>query len=161
MVGSGRECPIRDRSALRGKVREQSEERAMRTTAERRAAKAARKAARKAWKIERAERAEIERRKAKQRQRELRCMPYQEYLQTNHWRRVKQAALERSGFECSICGCDHSLQVHHKTYKRKGREKLKDLQVLCGGCHQNMHEGEKPFCFDPLTRAFINLVKSF
>jgi hypothetical protein len=45
--------------------------------------------------------------------------------------------------------------VHHLTYVRLGREKMKDLRILCKGCHANEHEGKVPGVFDPMTREFM------
>lgn len=32
--------------------------------------------------------------------------------------------------------------IHHKTYKRIGKEKLNDLIEVCGACHSAIHEHE-------------------
>jgi hypothetical protein len=34
------------------------------------------------------------------------------------------------------CGHQYSLELHHKTYERLGRELISDLEVLCKGCHE-------------------------
>jgi hypothetical protein len=33
------------------------------------------------------------------------------------------------------------LDVHHRTYENKGKEKLGDLTVLCRECHTKFHKG--------------------
>lgn len=90
----------------------------------------------------------------------LRSMPYHEYLRSVHWRKTRKKAVKRAGGRCSICNSDEPLNVHHLTYERLGREWMGDLQVLCFGCHQNIHEGEKPLCFDPMTSEFIEFARS-
>jgi hypothetical protein len=61
---------------------------------------------------------------------------YQQYLQTDHWKEVRRMALEWAGYKCQVCNSPHELDVHHRTYERKGRERLQDLTVLCRSCHQ-------------------------
>lgn len=69
-----------------------------------------------------------------------RAMPYEEYLRTEWWQKIKKAALRRAGFCCQICGArDKPLQVHHLTYERLGTEADKDLQSLCRDCHKVSH----------------------
>lgn len=69
-------------------------------------------------------------------------MPYAQYLQTGHWRTVRDRALRRAGFRCSKCSTKRDLQVHHLTYARRGAELDDDLEVLCRGCHLGLHVHE-------------------
>lgn len=71
---------------------------------------------------------------------ELRAMPYRQYLRTPEWRRTKAAALLRAGNACSL-NVTHTegLEVHHRTYERRGAELMTDLAVLCHSCHQLYH----------------------
>lgn len=71
---------------------------------------------------------------------ELRTMPYQAYLQTPEWQEKRDQALERSGHRCQLCNSDDSLNVHHRTYERRGNEELSDLTVLCRQCHNLFHD---------------------
>jgi len=72
--------------------------------------------------------------------RELRALPYRDYLQTGHWQKMRIDALKRASYECQECGAIHGeLHVHHITYKRLGRERLRDLRVLCADCHGEVH----------------------
>jgi len=72
-------------------------------------------------------------------------MTYQEYLQTPHWKDVRsrfwKSKLHNS--RCYACGAIENLQVHHKTYKRIGKERLNDFVLLCGNCHKETHQIEK------------------
>ena len=43
------------------------------------------------------------------------------------------------GFKCERCGSKKDLQVHHKTYKRKGHELPGDVELLCKTCHEKEH----------------------
>lgn len=70
----------------------------------------------------------------------LRSMAYEEYLLTPEWRDKRQAALDQAEFACQLCGSTDSLQVHHRTYERRGAERLADLTVLCAECHERFHK---------------------
>lgn len=71
--------------------------------------------------------------------RALRLIPYNEYLQTEHWKRVRERILRQSGYKCQSCGSLCNLNVHHNTYENRGHEKDEDLVVLCFDCHQKFH----------------------
>lgn len=70
---------------------------------------------------------------------ELSALPYSEYLLTPHWRRCRERAFAHYGRVCVLCPTSSGLQVHHRNYKRLGRETLEDLIVLCGRCHAKFH----------------------
>jgi hypothetical protein len=67
-------------------------------------------------------------------------MPYREYLQTAHWRGVREYALMRADYRCQLCNSPESLQVHHRTYDRRGRENYRDVVALCRNCHARFHD---------------------
>ena len=71
---------------------------------------------------------------------ELDAMPYPQYLKTPEWRRTRAAALLRADYACSM-DVNHTegLEVHHRTYERRGAELPADLVVLCHACHQLHH----------------------
>ena len=70
---------------------------------------------------------------------------YQEYLESDHWKDLRKRfwASKLHNRSCYVCGVKSGLQVHHKSYKRIGREKLHDLLLLCGGCHTETHKLDK------------------
>lgn len=70
----------------------------------------------------------------------LRTYPYERYLQTAHWSRVRQAALMRAGHRCELCNGKAGLEVHHRTYERLGCEAAADLITLCSDCHGRVHD---------------------
>lgn len=70
---------------------------------------------------------------------ELRTMPYHEYLQTPEWKKRRFSMLRWSRRRCEECGSKEKLQVHHKTYERRGQELASDLKVLCRDCHETHH----------------------
>ena len=65
---------------------------------------------------------------------------YRDYLKSPHWKRTSARAKARAGYRCQRCGKRFTLQTHHKTYKRIGRERPGDLLVLCRTCHRAMRK---------------------
>jgi hypothetical protein len=74
----------------------------------------------------------------------LRTMSYEQYLRTDHWLKVRDAAIERANRRCALCNSEVNLHVHHRTYERLGRELPGDLTVLCSACHDKFHETLPP-----------------
>jgi len=70
----------------------------------------------------------------------LRNIPYTEYLQTKHWKNIREIALLRANHKCRMCGSKEKLQVHHNTYNNLGNERNEDLTVLCKECHEFLHD---------------------
>ena len=69
-------------------------------------------------------------------------MSYSEYLQTNHWQKIRRQALKRAKYKCQLCSKHNTeLHVHHKTYEHIGQEHnyQDDLIVLCKDCHAKFH----------------------
>lgn len=61
----------------------------------------------------------------------------QEYLKSEHWRLLKQQALLRYN-SCGICG-NHSVDVHHVSYRNLYDVTLEDLRTVCRRCHSEIH----------------------
>jgi 5-methylcytosine-specific restriction endonuclease McrA len=75
---------------------------------------------------------------------QLRKMPYQEYLQTPEWKARRLRHLKSVGYRCQICNASgKTLNVHHRTYIRRGEELYQDLVVLCEDCHETFHREGK------------------
>ncbi len=74
-----------------------------------------------------------------QRTTELKTMPYEEYLQTPEWMERRALMIERAGNRCQVCNSGEDLNVHHRTYERRGNEDPGDLTVLCQQCHAWFH----------------------
>lgn len=65
-------------------------------------------------------------------------MSYPEYLMSDHWKRIRWAALWRARHRCAACGreaTEAELHVHHITRDRLGEEDPADVIVLCRDCH--------------------------
>jgi hypothetical protein len=70
----------------------------------------------------------------------LKTMPYSEYLKIDHWKERRKRHLKSAGYRCQLCNSgDCILDVHHRTYKRRGQERYNDLIVLCRVCHEIFH----------------------
>ncbi len=79
-------------------------------------------------------------------------LPYDQYLKTSHWRRVRSAMLIVRNRTCSATDCDVmgeplsgvdmvDLHVHHVNYVNRGNERFKDLLLLCKRHHLALHNG--------------------
>ena len=67
---------------------------------------------------------------------------YKRYLKTDHWERVKDAALSHWGASCCLCDAKTGLHIHHRPngYKNLFREQpARHLTVLCTRCHRRHH----------------------
>ncbi len=82
----------------------------------------------------------IERWRDADRLEELRTMPYREYLRTPEWQSRRRIALVAASHRCQVCNASDNLDVHHRTYERRGAEHESDLTVLCRSCHAVFHE---------------------
>ena len=70
----------------------------------------------------------------------LKTMPYPQYLKSEHWQDLRRRMLKRASFACQLCNSKGRLNVHHRTYERRGQEPYSDLIVLCENCHSKFHD---------------------
>lgn len=71
----------------------------------------------------------------------LPLLPYSEYLQTEHWSRVRSRAMAFAKYRCQVCNAGEcELHTHHRTYDRIGEERDDDVIVLCEQCHTLFHQ---------------------
>jgi len=61
------------------------------------------------------------------------------YLRSPHWIATARAKRAEVKWKCEKCHERKRLDVHHKTYKRLGKERMSDLQALCRDCHDKEH----------------------
>ena len=77
---------------------------------------------------------------------------YLAYLNSQKWAELRNAALERDEYHCSICGCPEALEVHHLKYPDTlGTEPLSDLMTLCHDCHVKLEAYKKGHVRSPRT----------
>jgi hypothetical protein len=66
-------------------------------------------------------------------------MPYAEYLGTPEWQWLATQVKARAGFRCMLCNAGGELHAHHRTYGRRGCERLDDVIAVCAACHRHHH----------------------
>lgn len=69
---------------------------------------------------------------------------HQNYLQSDTWKNKRIKVLKRDKYICQRCE-GNATQVHHKTYKRWGKEKLDDLESICQECHESHHRAHNVY----------------
>ena len=63
---------------------------------------------------------------------------YYTYIDSKEWAAKSRKFRKETG-KCETCGETRNLQCHHLHYRTLGREKRKDIQVLCANCHMKVH----------------------
>lgn len=77
-------------------------------------------------------------------------LEYQRYLKGARWQRIRKRRLDRDGHKCRGCHATTGLQVHHASYKHRGRWRwglgewleMLDTITLCGKCHGAIHRAQ-------------------
>jgi len=75
---------------------------------------------------------------------------YSDYLKSEHWQSFRKRFYRDSKIVikqwkkygylvCDICQEEGRLNLHHKTYKRLGKERLGDVFMICNDCHKKIH----------------------
>lgn len=59
----------------------------------------------------------------------------------DHWLSLKTHASSRAHDHCEFCQLRPIYDLHHRTYKRTGRELLSDVMAVCRRCHEAIHFG--------------------
>jgi hypothetical protein len=70
---------------------------------------------------------------------------YQEYLQSDHWKKLRMQRLRMSKV-CELCGTGKSKHwnVHHVIYRDNWLDaQVEDLRRMCRYCHECLHEEER------------------
>lgn len=85
-------------------------------------------------------------------------MTYRDYLKTDHWQKIRQAKiLKKRGNICRLCAKKSAIDVHHRTYKKIGAERLKDLAPICRSCHTLIHSTHRQYPHLSLKQVFARL----
>jgi hypothetical protein len=64
---------------------------------------------------------------------------YHRYIRSAEWTAVKKRYRESKLPQvCAVCG-DKKVDLHHRTYKTLGMERLRDLVPLCRDDHKGLH----------------------
>lgn len=64
---------------------------------------------------------------------------YDQYLQSEHWAKLKSAIRARDRGKCRICKSEDNLHVHHVRYREIYNVTKSDLILLCESCHDRVH----------------------
>lgn len=81
---------------------------------------------------------------------------YREHMQSAYWRELKAKVILRRGHKCERCfRTDCSLDLHHKHYKTFGRERQKDVELVCRECHR---DADKQRAIEGMVRAALHRV---
>lgn len=97
---------------------------------------------------------------------QLRQMPYDAYLKTPHWYKVRALTLFTYRAMCASTDCQghsdqmwiayaHHRQVHHISYANRGNERFGDVCVLCKACHTKVHNGKKELLTEDCTHIWF------
>lgn len=87
-------------------------------------------------------------------------MSYQDYLQSEHWKKLSAETKRLAGNRCQVCNGKKRLEAHHRTYERIGFELPGDLIVLCYKCHGIFHHEDRQAPDFPLPPVVIYHGKS-
>ncbi len=83
----------------------------------------------------------------RERLRELENCDYRAYLSSPEWKQRRATHISWARNRCQVCNGapapGNPLEVHHRTYERRGRELACDLIVLCGNCHSLFHSRQQ------------------
>ncbi len=72
--------------------------------------------------------------------RKLGYASYRDYLKSEHWQSFRKKMREKyGGLRCEFCEASGILHLHHRTYKRLGKEWLGDVVLICENCHNLVH----------------------
>lgn len=78
----------------------------------------------------------------KEKERQRHKADYDEYMQSDAWRVLRQRVLLRCKGMCEGCGIHPATQVHHLTYANLFAEFLFELVGICEDCHLRFHGEE-------------------
>ena len=66
-------------------------------------------------------------------------MWYNDYLKSKQWEEKKIQVFKEKWKLCQKCCSDKNINVHHWSYKKKYKEPIEHLFVLCRDCHEAFH----------------------
>jgi hypothetical protein len=62
---------------------------------------------------------------------------YTAHINGPYWAELKRKVIKRRGHKCERCDqSECCLDLHHKHYKTFGKERQKDVMLLCRPCHR-------------------------
>lgn len=70
---------------------------------------------------------------------------YYKYIQSPEWKKKSREFIKIRKNRCQKCKSIYFLGSHHKNYRCLGKERLRDIIVLCWNCHQKHHNDVKGY----------------
>lgn len=64
---------------------------------------------------------------------------YLSYLESDHWRELKNRKSAEVGWRCQFCDGDHRIHGHHVNYRNYMDCTTEDILLLCEECHFYLH----------------------
>lgn len=64
--------------------------------------------------------------------------PKKDHPNLKHWDRLRKSVIKDQGGQCKTCPAtaeDYPLDLHHRHYDTFGKERKKDVVILCRMCH--------------------------
>jgi len=68
---------------------------------------------------------------------------YTGYLQSDSWKQLREAAIQRANSKCELCGAPYKAVHHIKYPSNYAHDALENLIVVCGKCHEKLHGGRE------------------
>lgn len=67
-------------------------------------------------------------------------LDYEDYLQSDEWKELREQVMQRDNFRCRICGMGAN-QAHHHKYPKKGwfNDSCDNCIAICTTCHELVH----------------------
>lgn len=66
-------------------------------------------------------------------------LDYEEYLESDHWKKFRAKIRRRAGGYCERCKVGKRADIHHLSYERLGHELPSDVVAVCSECHEWLH----------------------
>ena len=83
---------------------------------------------------------------------------YWDVLESERWKQFRRDIIAETSGRCEVCGYagGNRLQLHHRHYKTLGRERRRDVELLCKWCHKNADDGRvRKARNDRILRRFL------
>ena len=68
---------------------------------------------------------------------------YSDYLNSDKWKRKREAVLKRDQNTCQACLSNQATEIHHLHYENIYDEPLFDLISVCKRCHEKIEEKKR------------------
>lgn len=96
---------------------------------------------------------------------------YDDYLKSNHWKKFREDFYRNSPtvkrmyhkygiLICQFCSKKGILNLHHSSYKRLGRERIKDVVLICINCHKLIHSLDRKYDLYERTKQVRRSMKN-